>query len=82
MSETDEETQTPDFEAALAELEKLVETMEKGDVSLEQSLGMFERGVTLAKQCQAALQNAERKIQVLVEREGEQRLEDFESRGE
>ena len=79
MSQQQDEQQTPDFEAALGELEKLVEAMEQGDVSLEDSLRMFERGVTLARQCQAALQSAERKIQILVDKDGEQILEDFDS---
>lgn len=53
------------FESALDELEKLVSTMEKGELSLEQSLQQFERGVTLTKQCQKALQEAEQKVEIL-----------------
>ncbi|MGE0625051.1 MAG: exodeoxyribonuclease VII small subunit [Pseudomonadales bacterium] len=55
------------FEAALAELEGLVEKMETGELSLEQSLAAFERGVRLTRHCQAALQAAELKVKVLTE---------------
>ena len=48
-----------DFEAALAELDKLVEHMEQGDLSLEDSLKQFERGVELTRICKTALQEAE-----------------------
>jgi len=74
-----ETTPAPPFESALAELEKLVEQMERGDVSLEESLRMFERGVELARHCQTALRDAESKIQVLVERNGQQVLDDLAS---
>jgi exodeoxyribonuclease VII small subunit len=55
------------FEAALAELETLVEKMETGDLSLEDSLSAFERGVKLTRHCQSALQSAELKVKVLTE---------------
>jgi len=69
--------QAPNFEAALGELEQLVERMERGDVSLEESLRLFERGVALARHCQAALRDAENKIQMLMEKDGRQVLEDL-----
>jgi exodeoxyribonuclease VII small subunit len=59
-----------DFESALAELEGLVTQMESGDLSLDQSLKAFERGVSLTRQCQTALKNAELKVQTLTD-EGE-----------
>jgi len=62
---------TPDFETALAELETLVETMEQGDVSLEESLKLFERGVVLTRTCQASLKEAEQKVQILLDKNGE-----------
>lgn len=65
------------FEAALAELEQLVEQMEKGDMPLEQSLKSFERGVALTRQCQRALQAAEHKVQILLDKNGEETIEDF-----
>lgn len=53
------------FEDALQELQTLVDAMEKGDISLEQSLQAFERGVELTKFCQTALFRAEQKVQQL-----------------
>ncbi|MDY6942538.1 MAG: exodeoxyribonuclease VII small subunit [Pseudomonadota bacterium] len=67
-----------DFEHALAELEKLVEDLEKGELPLEQSLSQFERGIALTRTCQRALQNAEQKVRVLAETDGEQTLTPFE----
>lgn len=67
----------PDFETALAELEELVETLEQGDISLDESLKQFERGVQLTRSCQQALQEAEQKVQVLMEKDGKQTLEAF-----
>ena len=55
------------FETALEELENLVEKMETGDLSLEDSLAAFERGVKLTRHCQSALQAAELKVKVLTE---------------
>lgn len=63
----DENLENTDFEAALAELEALVERMEAGDMTLEESLGAFERGVKLTRHCQSALQNAELKVKILTE---------------
>lgn len=70
---------TPDFEAALAELEALVEKMEQGDLSLDDSLKQFERGVQLTRSCQQALRTAEQKVQVLLEKNGEETLEPLDS---
>ena len=58
-----------DFEKNLQELERLVEKMEAGDLNLEESLKNFERGVTLARACQAALAEAEQKIQIYLAKE-------------
>lgn len=66
-----------DFEKALLELEELVEQMEQGNVSLESSLQMFERGVTLTRQCQQALSAAEQKVQILLDNNDKQELADF-----
>lgn len=52
-------------EKSLDELEKLVEKMEDGKLDLEESLKLFERGVTLTKDCQAALRDAEQKVTIL-----------------
>ena len=66
-----------DFEKALAELEKLVETMETGDMSLEDSLKQFERGVALTRSCQKALADAEQKVQILLQNSDDGELEAF-----
>jgi exodeoxyribonuclease VII small subunit len=65
------------FEDSLAELEQLVAQLERGDVSLEESLKCFERGVMLTRVCQKALQEAEHKVQILIEKNGSQVLEPF-----
>lgn len=62
---------TPDFEQSLAELEQLVEAMESGELSLEDSLAAFEKGIKLSRDCQSALQNAEQRVQTLVEKNGQ-----------
>ena len=58
-------TKAIDFEKSLKQLESLVEKLEKGDLSLEDSLKNFEQGVKLTRDCRQALQNAEQKISVL-----------------
>ncbi|MBN4080525.1 exodeoxyribonuclease VII small subunit [Beggiatoa alba] len=68
-----------DFEKALHELENLVATMEQGDLSLEESLKHFERGVKLTRQCQSALKQAEQKVQILIEKSEEAELKPFEA---
>ena len=69
----------PDFETALAELEALVEKMEQGDLSLDDSLQQFERGVQLTRSCQQALKEAEQKVQVLLKKGGQETLEQLDS---
>jgi len=77
-------TRSIDFEAALAELEGIVERLEHGDLPLEESLKQFERGVELTRTCQTALRQAEQKVQVLSAKPGADAvledavLEDFE----
>jgi exodeoxyribonuclease VII small subunit len=65
------------FEDSLKELEMLVEQLEQGDISLEESLKSFEQGVKLTRTCQKALQDAEQKVQILLEKNGQQTLESF-----
>lgn len=65
------------FEDSLAELEQLVERMEQGNLPLEESLKLFERGVQLTRSCQKALQEAEQKVQILLEGNGEPTLQAF-----
>ena len=61
--------QGPDFETSLAELESLVERLERGDLQLDDALSSFERGVALTRQCQSSLASAQQKVEVLL-REG------------
>ncbi len=68
----------PAFESALTELEQLVEQMEQGELSLEQSLSLFERGVALTRTCQQALEDAEQKVQILLkDSDGQPKTETF-----
>lgn len=57
-----------DFEAAIAELETIVKKLEEGDLALEKSLELYERGVQLSRFCHAQLEQAERRIEILNER--------------
>jgi exodeoxyribonuclease VII small subunit len=57
-----------DFEAAIAELESIVKKLEEGDLALEQSLALYERGVQLSRFCHQRLEDAERRIELLGER--------------
>lgn len=59
-----------DFEKSLTQLEQLVEKLEGPDYTLEQSLAAFEKGIKLTRECQAALQDAEQKVQMLIEQNG------------
>ena len=59
-----------DFEKSLAELESLVEQMEAGELSLEDSLKRFERGIELTRICQTALRLAEQKVEKLITQNG------------
>jgi exodeoxyribonuclease VII small subunit len=67
----EKEQSPPDFEAALEELETLVARMEQGDLSLEEALEQFERGIRLTRDCQRALRAAEQKVDLLMEKAGE-----------
>lgn len=57
-----------DFESAIAELETIVQTLEEGDLALEKSLSLFERGVQLSRFCHSKLEEAERRVDILTER--------------
>ena len=57
-----------DFEAAIAELDGIVKKLEEGDLPLEQSLALYERGVRLSRFCHSRLEEAERRIEILNER--------------
>ncbi len=57
-----------DFESAIAELETIVKTLEDGDLALEKSLELYERGVQLSRFCHAKLEHAEQRIEILNDR--------------
>lgn len=61
----------PDFEAALTELEKLVEKMESGEQSLEDALKSFQRGIELTRTCQQGLKEAEQRVEKLLAENGQ-----------
>jgi exodeoxyribonuclease VII small subunit len=63
-----EDPTVKDFESAIAELETIVKTLENGDLALEKSLVLFERGVQLSRFCHAKLEQAEGRIELLNER--------------
>ncbi len=67
----------PDLEQSIAELESLVQAMESGDLTLEQSLEHFERGVKLTRNCQEALTKAEQKVKILMQDMNNGKLVDF-----
>ena len=67
-----------DFEQALAELESLVERLEKGDLPLDEALRTFERGVALTRHCQASLSAAQQKVEILLKRSGQSDVSPFE----
>jgi exodeoxyribonuclease VII small subunit len=74
---SDKKSRVNEFEKSLAELEALVERMESGDLSLEDSMKQFERGIELARACQQQLKQAELRVQQLVQKNGDAKLEDF-----
>ena len=67
-----------EFEAALEELEGLVERMEEGELSLEDSLKTYERGIELSRACQKSLDAAEQRIRILSEKDAEAEARPFE----
>lgn len=76
-SKSTKESEPFDFEVSLNELEKLVDALEGGDLTLEQSLQDFERGINLTRACQSALTEAHQKVQILLEKNGQNALQDF-----
>jgi len=79
MSRTPETTPSPvaDFETSLDQLEQLVEKMEHGEMSLEESLAAYERGVGLYRKCQTALEQAELRVRLLRDPEQPANAEPF-----
>ncbi len=69
-----------DFETSFGELEKIVDKLENGQLNLEQSLDDFERGINLTRSCQSALNNAQQKVQILLKKNDQSTLQDYESK--
>ena len=65
------------FEDSLNELEQIVQSLEKGELSLEDSMALFERGLGLSQASQTKLKEAEQKVQILMDNKGVSKLEDF-----
>ena len=65
------------FESCLDELEKVVKDLEGGDLSLERSLQLFERGMSLSDACRKQLEEAETRVEMLIHREGKMTAEPF-----
>lgn len=68
-----------DFEHAIQQLEEIVVNMEQGDIPLEEALSQFEQGVKLVKHSAEKLKQAEQRVQILLEKNGESKLVDFNS---
>ena len=67
----------PDFEKTLAELEKLVSNLEKGDLSLDESLSGFKQGIELTRKCQSVLDDAQQTVEQLIDSDDENSLKPF-----
>ena len=63
------------FEVSLQQLEQLVQQMEQGQLSLEESMQAFEKGIALTRECQKALDTAEQKVQALIQDDNGQLIE-------
>ncbi len=66
------------FEESLSELDAIVNNLEQGDLSLEESMTLFERGLSLSQVSQNKLQSAEQKVKILLDKNGEKQLSNFE----
>lgn len=70
------------FEDCLQRLEQIVGELEKGDIPLEQALGLFEEGIRLSNSCRQELEDAEGKVEILLNRGGKMQAEPFEGLGD
>jgi exodeoxyribonuclease VII small subunit len=73
----DEKQPLESFEASLDELEKVVKELDAGDLSLERSLELFERGMSLSEICRKHLENAETRVEILIRKDGKLQPEPF-----
>jgi len=74
---TGRKSKIPDFEQALGELESVVERLEHGELSLEEALRQFERGIELTRACEASLKQAEQKVEILLQKNPDAAPEPF-----
>ena len=77
MAKSAKTSKPVDFEKAMAELQTLVDKMEQGEFSLEESINQFERGIELTRQCSDALKTAEQKVQQLTGSADGEQLREF-----
>lgn len=70
-------TKQPDLEKSLSDITALIEKMEHGELTLEQSLAEFEKGITLIKHCQQVLNEAEQRVTILIEKNGQANLSPY-----
>ena len=68
---------TTNFEKNMSDLENIVTELEKGDLNLDESISKFEEGIKISKQCNKILEDAEKKITILLEKDGEVKEENF-----
>jgi exodeoxyribonuclease VII small subunit len=73
----DEHQPVESFEACLDELEKVVKELDAGDLSLERSLELFERGMSLSETCRKQLEDAETRVEMLIRKDGKLQPEPF-----
>ena len=73
----DEERPVESFESCLDELEKVVKELEAGELTLERSLALFERGMNLSESCRKQLEEAETRVEILLRKEGKMVAEPF-----
>ncbi len=74
---TDKPKKTPTLEESLAEITQLIDKMEHSELTLEQSLSNFERGISLVKNCQKILDEAEQKVQILIQNNNQEQLTSY-----
>lgn len=77
MAENEAEKPVASFEACLDELEKVVRELESGELPLERSLELFEKGMSLSEMCRRQLEDAETRIEILIRKEGKIQAEPF-----
>ena len=79
MTNKKENQAVGDLDSSLQELESVVEQLESGDLSLEEALKQFERGVKLTRKCQATLKKAEQKVEILLKKTADAEPEPFDT---